>query len=118
MTKKIVFTLLQFLLFLAVSFAGSFGRPFHLEWRHTIVNNVDRFFIPDGLLLATGVLLAIVVIQAVRRRLCNTPWTILAFVAAIAIGYYLRFGFMSHDLYSLERIMTPALARIHEYYAG
>ena len=116
MAKKIFFTFLQFLLFLAVAFFGSFGRPFHLEWRHTVVDNVDHFFVPDGLLLALGVFLAIVVIQAVRRRLCNTLWTILAFVAAVAIGY--RFGLVSHDLSSLERILPPALARIHEYYAG
>jgi ABC-type uncharacterized transport system permease subunit len=110
MAKKILFAFLQFLLFL-VALAGSFLNPFHLTWRHTVVDNVERFYVPDGLLLATGILLAIVVIQAVRRRLCNTPWTILAFVLAVAIGY--RFGFVTHDLSQALPFLN-----IHANYAG
>ena len=107
MVKKIFFTLLQFVLFLVLFFTGSFvWHPFHLQWMHKVTGNVDRYFVPDGLLLATGVLLAIVVIQAIRRKLCNTPWTILAFMAAVAIGYWYRFGVVHHDLSCIIR-STP-----------
>jgi hypothetical protein len=100
MTKKILFTFLQFLLFLIVFAVGSFLHPFHFRWGVTVTSgNVTRFFVPDGLLLAFGILAAIVVIQVLRKRLKNTPWTAAAFVAAIAVGYAMKLGFVTHEIF-------------------
>jgi hypothetical protein len=100
MTKKILFSILQFLLFLIVFAVGSFLHPFHMRWGLTVTSgNVTRFFVPDGLLLALGIFLAIVVLQAIRKRLCNTTWTVIAFVAAVALGYAMKLGFVTHDIF-------------------
>ena len=96
--KKILVTFLQFLLFLILFAIGSFLHPFNLHWATTAAAGTSRFFIPDGLLLALGVFLAILAVQALRKRTCDSPWTILGFVLAIAIGYALKFGFVTKDL--------------------
>jgi len=95
--KRILFTILQFCLFLAVFALGSFlWHPFRMRWDVTVSSGkVTHFFVPDGLLLAIGIFIAIVVLQALRKRLCNTTWTVVAFVAAIAVGYALKFGFVT-----------------------
>jgi len=97
--KKALVTFGQFLLFLAVFAVGSLLNPFHMHW--ALVSSsptVSRYFVPDGLLLALGVFLAIVVVQAIRKRMCNTTWTVVAFLLAIAAGYAMKFGFVTHDL--------------------
>lgn len=100
MTKKILFAFLQFLLFLVVFAVGSFLHPFHLRWGVTVTSgNVTRFFVPDGLLLAIGILIAIVVLQAIRKRTCNTTWTIVAFLVAVAVGYAAKLGFVTRDIF-------------------
>ena len=96
--KNILVTFLQFLLFLILFAIGSFLHPFNLHWATTAAAGTSRFFIPDGLLLALGVFLAILAVQALRKRTCDSPWTILGFVLAIAIGYALKFGFVTKDL--------------------
>ena len=96
--KNILVTFLQFLLFLIVFAVGSFLHPFNLHWATTAAAGTSRFFIPDGLLLALGVFLAILAVQALRKRTCDTPWTILGFVLAIVIGYAMKFGFVTKDL--------------------
>jgi cell division protein FtsW (lipid II flippase) len=97
--KKALAIILQFLLFLIVFAVGSVLHPFNLYWAATAPPGTTRFFIPDGLLLAVGVFLAILVIQALRKRLCDSPWTILSFVLAIAAGYSLKFGFITKDVF-------------------
>lgn len=98
--KKVLFTILQFVLFFFLFAGGSFLHPFHLRWGVTVTTpEVTRYFVPDGLLLALGVFAAIVVIQALRKRLCNTPWTVLAFVAAIGLGYAMKLGFVTHEIF-------------------
>jgi hypothetical protein len=97
--KKVFATLAQFLLFLALFALGSFLHPFNLHWGLTVTSsNVTRFFVPDGLLIALGVFLAIILVQALRKRTCDTPWTVLSFVVAISIGYAMKFGFVTRDL--------------------
>lgn len=97
--KKILATFLQFLLFLILFAVGSVLRPFHLNLAVTAAAaGTSRYFIPDGLLLALGVFLAILAVQALRKRTCDSPWTILGFVIAIAIGYAMKFGFVTKDL--------------------
>lgn len=95
--KKALLTFAQFLLFLCIFALGSFLHPFNLHhWATTPSSaGVNRYFVPDGLLLAIGTFLAVVIIQALRKRTCNTTWTIVAFLAAIGIGYALKFGFVT-----------------------
>lgn len=99
--KKALFTILQFFLFFILFAVGSLlWHPFHLQWGITVTSShVTHYFLPDGLLLALGVLVAILAIQALRKRLCNTPWTIMAFVAAIGLGYALQLGFVTHEMF-------------------
>jgi hypothetical protein len=114
--KKAIVVIGQFILFLFIFALGSFLHPFNLHWAYTDTNvthdsaanggfttaihtHTAHFFVPDGLLLAIGVLLAIVVIQAIRKRSCNTTWTIMAFMLAVAAGYAMRLGFVTQDLF-------------------
>lgn len=98
--KRVLFTILQFFFFLILFAVGSFLHPFHLRWGVTVTTSqVTRYFVPDGLLLALGVFVAILALQALRKKLCNTPWTILAFVAAIGFGYALKLGFVTHEIF-------------------
>ena len=112
--KKAIIAIAQFVLFLFVFAVGSFLHPFNLHWAYSnttvtqsetngvatvIRSQTAHFFVPDGLLLAIGVLLAILVIQALRKRLRNAPWTIIAFALAIAAGYAMRLGFVTQDLF-------------------
>ena len=96
--KKFLFTLLQFFLFLIVFAVGSFLHPFNLHWANTVTAAGARYFVADGLLLALGLLLVIVITQAVRKRLCNTTWTVIAFVLAVAIAYAMKLGFITREL--------------------
>jgi xanthine/uracil permease len=97
--KKALITFAQFLLFLIVFAVGSFLHPFNLHWATTSLSpGAIRYFIPDGLLLAVGVFLAIIVVQAIRKRMCDTTWTVIAFLLAIAIGYALKLGFITQEL--------------------
>ena len=96
--KKFLFTLLQFFLFLIVFAAGSFLHPFNLHWSNTVTAAGARYFIADGLLLALGLFLVIVIAQAIRKRLCNTTWTAIAFILAVAIAYAMKLGFITREL--------------------
>ena len=96
--KRAIVTVAQFILFLILFAVGSVMNPFNLHWAATATAGTTRFFIPDGLLLAFGVFLAILVMQALRKRLCDSPWTILSFVLAVSIGYAMKFGFVTKDL--------------------
>ena len=96
--KKFLFTLLQFFLFLIVFAVGSFLHPFNLHWSNTVTPAGARYFIADGLLLALGLFLVILIAQAVRKRLCNTTWTIIAFILAVALAYAMKLGFITREL--------------------
>jgi hypothetical protein len=96
--KKVLFTILQFFLFLIIFAAGSFLHPFNLHWGLTITTpSVTRYFVPDGLLLALGLFLVIAVIQIIRKRLGAAAWTTLAFLLAIAAGYAMKLGFVTRE---------------------
>jgi hypothetical protein len=96
--KKFLSTLLQFFLFLIVFAVGSFLHPFNLHWRNTVTPAGAHYFIADGLLLALGLFLVILIAQAVRKRLCNTTWTIIAFILAVALAYAMKLGFITREL--------------------
>jgi hypothetical protein len=96
--KKFLFAFLQFLLFLVTFAVGSFLHPLNIHSGITVsAPGVTRYFVADGLILAIGVLIAIVVIQVIRKRMCNTTWTVIAFVAAIALGYAMKLGFVTRE---------------------
>ena len=96
--KTPLITFAQFLIFLFLFAVGSFLHPFNLHWATTAATSgATRYFIPDGLLLALGFCLAIAVVQAIRKRTCNTTWTVLAFVLAVTAGYIIRLGFVTRD---------------------
>jgi hypothetical protein len=96
--KTTLLTIGQLLLFFLVFAAGSFLHPFNLHWaQKTAPTGVTSFFIPDGLLLTIGLFLAIVVVQALRKRTCDTRWTVIAFLIAVAAGYAIRLGFITKD---------------------
>jgi len=97
--KRLLFTLLQALLFFIVFVVGTFLRPFNLRWGLTVTTpSITRFFVPDGLLLTLALFIAIVITQAIRKRLCNTTWTIIGFMLAVVAGYAMRLGFITHEL--------------------
>jgi hypothetical protein len=96
--KKFLFTLIQFFLFLIVFAVGSFLHPFNLHWANTATAAGARYFVADGLLLALGLLFAIIITQAIRKRLCNTRWTVIAFILAVAIAYAMKLGFITREL--------------------
>ncbi len=113
--KKVFAVIGQFVLFLVIFAVGSFLHPFNIHWASSstkVTESTDasgvttmvgthtaRYFVPDGLLLAVGVLLAIVVVQLIRKRTYNTVWTVLAFALAVAAGYAMRFGYVTQDLF-------------------
>ncbi|HMF62834.1 MAG TPA: hypothetical protein VK608_02015 [Edaphobacter sp.] len=97
--KKLLSTLLQALLFFIVFVVGTFLHPFNLRWGLTFTTpSITRYFVPDGLLLTLALFIAIVITQAIRKRLCNTTWTIIAFMVAVVAAYALRLGFVTHEL--------------------
>jgi hypothetical protein len=96
--KKSLFTLLQFFLFLIVFAVGSFLHPFNFHWSNTVTAAGTRYFIADGLLLTLGLLLVIIIAQALRKRLCDTTWTVIAFILAVALAYAMKLGFITREL--------------------
>jgi peptidoglycan/LPS O-acetylase OafA/YrhL len=92
---------LQFLLFLTIFLAGSLLSPFHLRWfiTHPTLTST-RYFTPDGLILSFACYMLIVLVLALMKRLSTAaPWTTLAFVLALAVGLFAKFGFATHDLF-------------------
>jgi hypothetical protein len=96
--KKFLFTLLQFFLFLIVFVVGSFLHPLNIHWHNSVTATGARYFVADGLLLSLGLLILIVIAQAIRKRLCNTTWTVIAFVLAVAVAYAMKLGFITREL--------------------
>ena len=96
--KKFFSTVLQFLLFLILFAAGSFLHPFNLHWANTVTTAGTRYFVADGLVLALGMLFVIIITQAIRKRLCNTTWTVIAFILAVALAYAMKLGFITREI--------------------
>jgi hypothetical protein len=96
--KKFLSTVLQFFLFLIVFAIGSFLHPFNLHWGNTVTAAGERYFVADGLLLTLGLFVVIIIAQAIRKRLCNTTWTVIAFILAVAAAYAMKLGFITREL--------------------
>jgi hypothetical protein len=92
--KKILFPILQLILFLLVFFVGSLWEPFHFEHVLIATPGTTRIFIADGLLLMFALYILIVLIQILRKRLrTSAPWTTLAVILAAVFGLMMKFGF-------------------------
>jgi hypothetical protein len=92
--KKIVFPILQLILFLLVFLVGSLWEPFHFEHVLIATPGTTRIFIADGLLLMVALYILIVLVQILRKRLrTSAPWTTLAVILAAVFGLMMKFGF-------------------------
>ena len=94
MIKKVIFTLLQFVLFLVVFAVGTFVLPLLNISYVTSWANGTRGFEWDGILLMLAIFVLILLIEALRKRLRSAaPWTTLALALAAILGLALKFGF-------------------------
>ncbi len=92
--KKIVFPILQLILFLLVFLVGSLWEPFHFEHILIATPGTTRIFIADGILLMFALYILIVLVQILRKRLrTSAPWTTLAVILAAVFGLMMKFGF-------------------------
>ena len=96
MIKKVIFTILQFVLFLVAFFAGSLFLPL-FQPSLSIVSqyaNGTRGFEWDGILLMLAIFVLILLIEALRKRIRSAaPWTALALALAAILGLAMKFGF-------------------------
>ena len=104
--KRAIFTVLQFALFLFAFAVGGFlpilsvflPSYLHIPSVMTKWANGTRGFQWDGVILMLVFAVAILAIQAVRKRIrSGTPWTALALGSAAIVGVLLKFGFRSFD---------------------
>jgi hypothetical protein len=92
--KKVIFTLLQFVLFLVVFAVGTFVLPLLNISYVTSWANGTRGFEWDGILLMLAIFVLILLIEVLRKRLRSAaPWTTLALALAAILGLALKFGF-------------------------
>jgi len=98
--KKVVLTILQFVLFLFVFGAGSLFPPFHFEHILIATPGVTRIFVADGLLMMFALYILILLVQVMRKRLrTSTPWTTLVVILAAVIGLMMKFGFLTRSAF-------------------
>lgn len=102
MIKKVIFTLLQFVLFLCLFAIGSFlpilssllPSYLHVPSNTLSFANGTRGFEWDGILLMLAIFVLILLIEALRKRFRNAaPWTALALALAAILGLAMKFGF-------------------------
>jgi hypothetical protein len=92
--KKVLLTILQFLIFLVVFGIGSLFPPFHFEHILIATPGVTRIFVADGLLLMFAIYLLIVLVEVLRKHLrTSAPWSTLAVILAAVLGLMMKFGF-------------------------
>jgi hypothetical protein len=94
--KNVLLTLLQFVLFLFVFFAGNL-LPIFLHVPSVVTKWADgtRGFQWDGAILMLAVFVLILLVEALSRRIRRAaPWTTLALVLAAAAGLAMKFGFL------------------------
>jgi hypothetical protein len=102
--KNVLFAILQFVLFLALFFVGSFFGPLYLQMLHNLPSDVTLFangtrgFHWDGVILMLILFALILAIEAARKRLrFAAPWTAAALIAATMAGLVMKFGFFHLD---------------------
>ena len=99
--KKIVFCILQFLLFFLVLLFVPALNPLGLHWFITHPSPTStHFFAPEGLLLAIALYIAILVLDLLRKRVLSSGIvTTVAFLLALLVSYLKGFGFFTHDIF-------------------
>lgn len=95
--KKLLSTVLQFVMFLLVYAIFSLFPPFHVERVLIATPTYSRIFILDGILITLALYIVIVIIETLVKRLCQVTWTTIAFVLAVILGYFMKFGFITHE---------------------
>ncbi|MBN9617651.1 MAG: hypothetical protein BGO25_11935 [Acidobacteriales bacterium 59-55] len=95
--KKLLSTVLQFVMFLLVYAIFSLFPPFHVERVLIATPTYSRIFILDGILITLALYIVIVIIETLVKRLCQVTWTTIAFVLAVILGYVMKFGFITHE---------------------
>lgn len=97
--RNVIVTLLQFILFLLAFLVGSiFYHPFHIETTLPMHDLQTRSFVWDGVVLMLLAYVAVLALEAARKRLkaLAIPSTIALLLAALA-GYAMKFGFITHS---------------------
>jgi hypothetical protein len=95
--KKLLSTVLQFVMFLLVYAIFSLFPPFHVERVLIATPTYSRIFILDGILITLALYIVIVIVETLVKRLCQVTWTTIAFVLAVILGYVMKFGFITHE---------------------
>ena len=98
MIRKVLFTLLQFVLFSAVYVAGVVMATLHMIPSHVATWADGTKFEWDGVFLTLGLFAVILLIEALRKRLRGAaPWTTLALALAAVVELMVKFGLMTPD---------------------
>jgi hypothetical protein len=96
--KNAFFAILQFVLFLLVFAVGSFLPPFHIQRILSVTSEGTRIFIWDGVVLMALLFAAILLIEAMRKRIASAGlWTTAAFALALLAGLAAKLGFLTLD---------------------
>ncbi len=97
--KKIVWLVLQSLLLLISSVAGSFVRPFHIQRVTELTPGTTHLFVWDGFLLMLLVYLLILGVEALTKRIRTAfPVTTLALAIATGLSVAMKLGRITHEL--------------------
>ena len=97
---KALFVLVQIILFFVVFAAFSFLAPFGMHWfvSHPSATQT-RYFVADGFLIATGLMVLLLLLELAAKRLRGgLGLTMLGYVIAVAAGFGVKLGFITHDL--------------------
>ena len=98
MIRKVLFTLLQFVLFSVVYVAGVVMATLHMIPSHVATWADGTKFEWDGVFLTLGLFAVILLIEALRKRLRGAaPWTTLALALAAVVELMVKFGLMTPD---------------------
>ena len=95
--KKLLSTVLQFVMFLLVYAIFSLFPPLHIQRILIATPTYTRIFIMDGILVALALYIAIVLGETIMKRRCQITWTTIAFILAAILGYVMKFGFITHE---------------------
>jgi hypothetical protein len=95
--KRLLSTVLQFVMFLLVYAICSLFPPFHIQRVLIATPTYSRIFIMDGILAAIALYIVIVLAETLMKRRCHITWTTIAFILAAVLGYAMKFGFITHE---------------------
>jgi hypothetical protein len=94
--KRVLSVVLQFILFLAVFFAGWVLAGFNILPTLSISVGAGRVFVYDGVLLMFALYVLILLIAAARKRIHSAwPNSTVALALALILGLAMKFGFKS-----------------------